>query len=306
MVRSQEIAGELRARVASGALRAGARVPSVRQLMKRWGVANATVTRALGTLQREGLVRSTPGAGTVVVGPPSPSSARAILASSPRGELSREQVLAAALAIADREGLAAVSMRRVAAAVGVPTMSLYRFVATRDDLVLRVANAAVAETPPPERRARSWRATLSLLARKQWEGYRRHPWLAPLLSMTRPQLVPAGMAHTEAVLMALVPLFPDRRTLVHAALSFMAYVRGMATGLDAEAEAARESGLTEREYLAAHETEFGALLGTGAFPTLARVVAPPDLEVTLDGLFAFGLARFLDGIARQSRMPGAD
>jgi len=69
---SERVAAEIRARIASGELGAGERVPSARQITREWGVAIATATRALAMLRDEGLVRAVQGVGTVVATSPSP------------------------------------------------------------------------------------------------------------------------------------------------------------------------------------------------------------------------------------------
>src|SRR5215469_15474933 len=114
--RYREIAAELRTRIDSGELAPGMRVPSTRAIVDEWGVAMATATRVLTELRQEGLVRAVPGVGTVVDGGRRPARP----APAPRRHgaadmaLSADRIVAAGVAIADAEGLAAVSMRRVA------------------------------------------------------------------------------------------------------------------------------------------------------------------------------------------------
>src|SRR3954452_478814 len=114
---STRIAAELRRRITTGELAPGARVPSTRAIVQRYGVAMATATKVLTTLRHEGLIRSVPGVGTVVAGEssPRPVERTARRRSTPDGGLGRAAIVAAAIAVADAEGLAALSMRRVAA-----------------------------------------------------------------------------------------------------------------------------------------------------------------------------------------------
>jgi DNA-binding GntR family transcriptional regulator len=119
---SSRVAAELRRRIASGELAQGARVPSTRQLAADARVAPATAAKALGLLKQEGLVRAEPRAGTIVAGP------RRRARTSSSGELSRASIVSAAIAVADAEGIAAVTMRSVASAAGAPAMSIYRHV----------------------------------------------------------------------------------------------------------------------------------------------------------------------------------
>src|SRR5689334_2690249 len=192
------IVSEIRQQIESGRLRPGERVPSVRAITRRWGVAIATATKVLDTLRNLGLVRAVPGVGTIVLPrdeatPPPPERPR-----RRERELGVDRIVEAAIAIADEEGMAAVSMRRLATEIGVATMALYRHVHSREALVLHMADAVFAAHRPVQVRSRSWRKRVEALARQQWDVYRRHAWLPAVLSITRPQLMPNGVAHTEA------------------------------------------------------------------------------------------------------------
>nr|BFF22826.1 hypothetical protein GCM10025732_07910 [Glycomyces mayteni] len=152
----RQIAAELRAGIAAGDLRPGDRVPSVRQIAQRWGVATATANRVMAVLRDEGLVTTRVGAGTVVSDRAEPAPAPA---PAPRVKPARKgslpppltlaRISAQAVEIADREGLQAVTMRRVAADLHVGPMSLYRHVATKEDLLLAMIAAIAAERPLP-------------------------------------------------------------------------------------------------------------------------------------------------------------
>jgi AcrR family transcriptional regulator len=277
---SARIAEEIRRRITSGELKPGDRVPSARQITQAWGVAIATASKALAMLRAEGLVRAVPGIGTVV-----------------DQVLSQQRIVAAALAIADSEGLAAVSMRRVAHELGVATMSLYRYVPGKDDLVMLIADAAFAEDKLPATPPYGWRARMEVVARLQWKIYHKHPWLAGAMSITRPQLVANGMAHTEWTLQAIdgLGLSPEMSLVV--ALTVIGYVRGVAVSLEMETQAEQDTGLSSDAYMTAQEAQFRAVFAGGAFPTLARMSAQPEIDLGLDTLFEFGLARLLDGLA---------
>lgn len=288
---SQRIVAEIRARIRSGALRPGDRVPSARQIVKEHGVAIATAQKVLEELRRAGLVRAKPGIGTIVRGE--------------RGaDLSRERIALAAIALADDEGLAALSMRGVANELGVPTMSLYRHVASKDELLLLMMDAVIHEDPVPDIVATEPpRARLERIARLAWKGYRRHPWLAHAVSITRPQPLPSGMRQTEYVLRALADLGLDSESTLRTGVALMAFVRGIAIGLEAERHAEQDSGMTNDEWMDAQQATFEPLLDR--FPTLARVSREADgVDMGLDALFEHGLACFLDGIeARWGRRP---
>jgi AcrR family transcriptional regulator len=124
-----------------------------------------------------------------------------------RPRLSRDQIAAAAIAIADADGFDAVSMRRIAAALGAGTMSLYRYITTKADLLALLDDALLAEALVPMPLPADWRAALTLVARHTRAAYLRHPWAAQSLH-GRPvaQAATAGpnsLAHLEQSLAAL-------------------------------------------------------------------------------------------------------
>jgi DNA-binding transcriptional MocR family regulator len=173
-----QIAVELRERIETGELAPGDRVPPTREITRRWGVAMATAAKALGVLRQEGLVRAVPGSGTVVEAHvtaarvPDPQVAPTVTATGPArrrtppdAALTPDRIVLAAVAVADAEGIAGLSMRRVAAELGAATMSLYRHVADKDDLVVRMVDAVLGEWQVPAEPPDGWRPRLELAAR---------------------------------------------------------------------------------------------------------------------------------------------
>ncbi|CAL9323524.1 hypothetical protein SUDANB135_06730 [Streptomyces sp. SudanB135_2055] len=286
------IAGELRRRIQSGELGPGDRVPSTRAITQRWGVAMATATKALTTLRQEGLVRAVPGAGTVVADT-APTTRSA--ASPAKDPAVRTRIVHAAIALADAEGTAGLTMRRVAAELGMPTMSLYRHVANKEQLIGLMVDAAFAGEPLPTRPPEGWRARLELSAAIQRRLYRAHPWLAPALNLSRPLLAPHGMRHIEWALAALDGLGLDADTRMHAAVTLFGYVRGQAIDTEPEARATRSSGITGEQWMAAQQDRMAALLAQGRLPHFASAAGEAALSST--SLYEFGLACLLDGIA---------
>jgi AcrR family transcriptional regulator len=299
--RYRRIADALRDRISAGDLAPGELVPSARRIAAEHGVALATATRVLADLRDDGLVRAVPGVGTVVVDSPgrAPRPARAAPPSGPDPrELRTEQVVAVATALADEDGLAALSMRRIAAELGVATMSLYPRVRGKDELLVLMLDRVFAEFPPPTPPpGAGWRVRVELLARAQWAAYRRHPWSPGLMSLSRPQKAPHGMVHTEALLRAFDGFGLDRTTLVHAAVTVAGYVRGLAINLESELRAEQDTGLTADQWMRATQPAFDAVLAAGGFPMLTAIGAEPEIDMDLDSLFEFGLARLLDGFA---------
>jgi AcrR family transcriptional regulator len=307
------IAAELRDQIETGTLAPGDRVPSTREITQRWGVAMATATKALAALRQEGIVRPVPGVGTVVgdrpparagraspapaARPPGPAGPAAVRQAGPADPgLTPGRIVAAAMAVADAEGLAGLSMRRVATQLGVATMSLYRHVADKDDLLLKMMDAAFGELRLPARPAGGWRDELELAARTLWAMFHRHPWLAPALSVTRPQPIARGLACTEWVLSALDGRGLDPSTMLTIHITLFSYVRGTAMNLEFEADAEATSGLDREEWLTAQGSALRSAIEGGRAPVFERVIAT-DYDFSLERLFEFGLQRLLDGLA---------
>jgi DNA-binding transcriptional regulator YhcF (GntR family) len=282
----QQIVDVIRERITSGQLPTGARVPSTRQIVAEWGVAMATASKVLATLGAEGLVQARPGYGTVVA------------SGAPTRELTRSDMVRTAVGIADTEGFDALSMRRVAAALGSGVMSLYRHVSGKEELELLMRDAVFGERPLPATAPPGWRARLELSGRTLWNLYRRHPWLAQTASLTRPYAGPHQLPYSEWNLAALSKTGLDDQTIFLLHLSLFSFVHGLGASLETEAREEAVSGVTLHEWLLAREGETRALMTTGAFPNSARVFLGTELELDLDRLLEFGLQRFLDGVER--------
>ena len=297
------IANQIEDRIRKGDLKPGDRVPSTRQITRDWGVAMATATKVLAELRSRGAVLTRSGAGSVVAGQPSfrpgspASPARARGVHNGAGTATRERVIESAIAIADAEGVAAVSLRRIAVNLNVSTMSLYRGIASKDDLLTGMMDTLMGEeawpaTPPP-----GWRAQLEYIAHRQWRGYQNHPWLAQIVSLTRPQLAPNAMRHTEWALRAIDGCGLDATTRLYIVLTLFGHVRGAATGLESEQQAERDTGIDIEEWMRVHDARFAPVIQSGRFPHLAKLDNNADVDFDLDALFEFGLTRLLDGFA---------
>lgn len=302
MADSGEILASIRRRIASGELKPGDRVPSTRQIVRRWGVAMATATRVLTTLRQEGLVVARPGIGTVVASGAPPVAVTPRARHTPP-EVTRGDVVRTAMAIADTEGSAALSMRRVATELGVATMSLYRHVPSKDDLLERMVDAAFADhrfsAPPPD----DWLEALRAGADRLWTIFRRHPWVPTVMSLTRPQVTPNVLAYTEWVISAMHAAGLELRWIFKVHVTLFSYVRGLAISLEPEALAQQETGLTYDEFIDTRDTAFAAVMSSGAFPTFQAVAAGADFDLDLDEQFEFGLRHLLAGLAG---LPQAD
>ncbi|WP_327248122.1 TetR/AcrR family transcriptional regulator C-terminal domain-containing protein [Streptomyces sp. NBC_01320] len=284
------IAGDLRRRIASGELAPGDRVPSTRRITQEWGVAMATATKALTTLNQEGLVRPVPGVGTVVAETGRERN------TAPGHRLTRERIIRAAIALVDAEGLAALSMRRVATEFGTSTMALYRHVPNKGELIRLMSEAVFSggpSGPPPA----DWRPRLEREARWLWGQYEQHPWLArAMAALTRPMASPHAMQYTERALSALsgLGLTPDQ--MIHVHLTLLGYAQGVAMAVELESQARQDTGMTAEEWMTSNEPRMEAIQTTQSYPVLSTLFDQDGFELDLGTLFEFGLARMLDGL----------
>jgi hypothetical protein len=113
--------------------------------------------------------------------------------------------------------------------------------------------------------------------------------------MTRPQIMPNGMHHTEGVLAAIESLGFSPEVTLRTGVMILAYVRGMAVGLEPERRAEQDTGMSSDEWIQAREELFAPLVPR--FPTLGRLTRIGEIDMSLEALFERGLALLLDGLA---------
>ncbi|GGW00147.1 TetR family transcriptional regulator [Streptomyces globisporus] len=126
-------------------------------------------------------------------------------ARGPAPERSRAQITTAALALADAEGLAAVSMRALAQRLGTGPASLYRYVGSRDELLDLMADAVAGELDLSVAPAGDWLDDLVGLARQSKAAHVRHPWLADLNDRRGEVLGPHAIDYLDHALGILSP-----------------------------------------------------------------------------------------------------
>ncbi|MFE2437319.1 TetR/AcrR family transcriptional regulator [Streptomyces sp. NPDC059409] len=211
--------------------------------------------------------------------------------------LDRERIVAAAVALADEGGLAAVSLRKVAARLDAGPMRLYGYISTKDELFDLMVDAVYAEILPGER-AGDWREALRSLAHGTRRAALRHEWLADLLG-GRPALGPNGLAVSEATLAALDGL-TDVDTVMRAVETVSAYFTGAIRREITDLRAERATGLSKSEWQRARGPHVTRMLATGRFPALARAVHD-GTHVEAEESFATGLEWVLDAVAAKLR-----
>jgi AcrR family transcriptional regulator len=223
---------------------------------------------------------------------------------------SREQIAVAALAVADTEGFEAVTMRRIGAALGAGTMSLYRYIATKADLLALIDDALLGEALVDGELPADWRQALALVARQTRAAYLRHPWAGQALQgKAAAQPTPAGpngLRHFEQSLAALAgaPLGTGAK------LDLLAIVDDYVFGHILHAAEITERVSQARETPEARATgEFiQAQLESGSYPQLAALARDPAASrvgdlAQLDARFELGLRLLIDGVAVGEEMP---
>ncbi|MFF9349298.1 TetR/AcrR family transcriptional regulator C-terminal domain-containing protein [Streptomyces sp. NPDC014734] len=221
--------------------------------------------------------------------------------------LTVERVVRAGIVIADAEGLDALSMRRVAMELGTGTMSLYRHVASKDDLVTLMVEAAMTDVPLPDSPPRNWRHGLERAAHRDWDLYHRHPWILPrVMVTTRAYFSPALAADSESAFSSFDGLDLEPADAFRYMFMFASYVQGVALILVSDAEAERQSKIAAKHGEKASEYAQDPLYEPGAYPRLARAMRAGADPWDLDALFASGLAGVLDGIAADLTRRGID
>ena len=230
-------------------------------------------------------------------------------ARGPRPRLSREAIVECGIELADRDGIAAASMRAVARALGVGTMSLYRYVPSKDALADLMFDTVLVRQPKAAELPGDWRAKLEAVARLDLALYLRHPWVLEV-SINRPPLGPGVLDSYESVLRAAADSGLPMRELNAAADALAAYVRGAAQARITQLRTIRESGMSDEEWWSERNDFWERYFDPERYPTITAIYASGGYEDPPDP-FDWGLQRLLDGIeagiaAGRAAAPGAE
>ncbi|MER6346570.1 TetR/AcrR family transcriptional regulator [Streptomyces sp. NPDC001595] len=218
----------------------------------------------------------------------------------PRRGLSIDAVVEAATAIADSEGLEALTMRRVAKELDVVPMTLYTYVPGKAELLDLMLDAAYARMPHTDTRAQPWRRRVAAVAEENRALFRRHPWAANV-STARPPLGPGLMAKYEHELSALDGLGLSDVEMDDCLTHLLTFVQAWARA-DADARATRhDSAMNDQEWWDANAPLLARVLDENAYPTAVRVGAAAGAAhgsaYDPDHAYDFGLQRVLDAFA---------
>lgn len=245
--------------------------------------------------QKEG--RLPPGASLLWGGPRMPRRGR-------KPALTLEQIASAAIDLADRDGIGALSMQRLAERLGKGTMSLYRYVDTKDDLIAVMLDLAVGPPGTESVDPQDWRSALTSWARETRDIFQAHPWTLPLVT-TKRMMGPNETARLEAALQAISGLGLTAAQMMDAVLLVNGYVRG-ATQPDIDTPSDEPDGVephTSSTPEVVAGPDFGELypILTGVHAELGSVGAATVRErrAQAERSFEFGLRCILDGIEAQ-------
>jgi AcrR family transcriptional regulator len=214
----------------------------------------------------------------------------------PHPSLTHEQIARVAIDIADAEGIEALSMRKVAARLDAGTMSLYRYVATKDDLVDLMVDAVLGEEQVPVTPSQDWPAELAEMARRTRRTARRHPW-AVRLTLARPTVGPNALRMLEYAMACVDRLGLDIDAMLDLVGTVNAFAVGYVQAELAEEEAQRRTGLTEEQWRARMGPYLLGLVQTGEYPYLEKVIVEAEDYPDVDATFERRLAHVLDGLA---------
>jgi AcrR family transcriptional regulator len=218
-----------------------------------------------------------------------------------RARVSREELAAAAVHIADTEGLAALSMRRLAQEVGVGTMTLYHYVRNKDELLTLLNDAVMGEVVVPEDQPlpSDWRAALSVIAFRSKSSIERHPWVLDVTD--DPPIGPNSVRHFDQTMQAVSSIDLPLADRLDIASTIDEFVFGYCL-------MERNNPGTDFAAKAEMVDYVSVLLETGAYPTLKALADDMGINRVWDTVrktfsvpdrFQRHLDRLLDGIAAQ-------
>ncbi|NIK57554.1 TetR/AcrR family transcriptional regulator [Kribbella shirazensis] len=217
-------------------------------------------------------------------------------ATPPKETLSRAQIVAAAMAILDADGVTGLSMRKLAAKLDAGATSLYWHVPTKDDLVDLLIDEVWSEIDVPEPELAGWRNGALLFGHSLRSAVLRHPWL-PEVMYTRPSIGPHAMALGERGLALFGAAGFSDHDIDLAMGSVMSYVLGTVSAEVATREMVRKSGRSEESWVRERLEEAQAVAVD--YPEMQESVrrrTSAGLDTSLTENFVFGLDALLDGL----------
>ena len=209
-------------------------------------------------------------------------------------------VVEAATALADREGLDSISMRRLAEQLGVSAMTLYTYVPGKAELLDLMLDAAYQRVERADTAGRPWRERLTAVADADRALHLAHPWLGAV-STLRPPLGPGLMAKYEHELAALDGLGLTDPEMDDALTFVLGFVQANARDAQDARAARADTAMNDEQWWAANAPLLERVLDPDAYPLATRVGtaagAAQGSAHDPDRAYRFGLGRVLDGLA---------
>ncbi|MDR9856476.1 TetR/AcrR family transcriptional regulator [Paenibacillus sp. VCA1] len=219
----------------------------------------------------------------------------------PKREMSIDLIVSKAVEIADQDGLAAVSMNRIASALGFTAMSLYRYIPSKDDLLILMQDAVCDIPLPPERPPHEWRESMREYVMGTVAVFRNHPWYGDIPILGIP-ITPNNLRIVEWGLQPLRDMPLDDFEKMSIVLLLSGYARSCGL-LQRDIDRAVQAGSSEKEFSGLnYSAVLRALIKPEQYPNLHPIVmsgaytGENEAENTVGDDLEFGLERMLDGI----------
>lgn len=224
----------------------------------------------------------------------------------PRPVLSLQGIVGAAIRVTEKEGLAALTMSRIAAELRSAPMSLYRHVGSKDELLTLMVDAGVGVPPPGPDAAQGWRAGLLEWTSAAFDGYRQRPWIIRI-PITGPPITPNQIRWLEWALQSLRDTGLTAQEKLSTVLLLSAYARTQAT-ISADIAEAAQTGIDPSAVAAGYGQTLARLIDPERFPAVQAAIASGGLDDEPDRAggshedqfvgeeLRFGLDRILDGV----------
>ena len=212
----------------------------------------------------------------------------------PKPGLTLDRIVSAAVTVADAEGMAAVSMRRLSTELGTGTMSLYRHIPGKAELLDLMLDRVLGEslTADTSQVPSDWRTAVALMARTYLANLRTHPWLLKI-NQARTVLGPSALQGLEMALTGLRGMGLRDPELIGVIITVNSFVEGLARTESHAAEAAQQTGLTAAAFWQSQGPYLERAMLSGEYPVMAQL--SPDAFGSEFDHFEFGLSRLIDG-----------
>lgn len=212
----------------------------------------------------------------------------------PKPALDLDRIVRTAIEIADRDGVSALVMRRVAAELGVGTASLYTYVPRRQDLIALMLDEVAGYGSLPHTFPGGWRDQLEAWAKEDWAAYHEHPWM---VQVATDRMLPGPNLLTwyDSALTVLADTGLTELEKVAAIETVDGFLRGMAWASAGSDALERNTELTDEDWEARRTSAMAELVDFTRFPALLRSLQAGVVPRAKD-TFELGLQRVLDGI----------